>query len=185
MLDARSSFPERCMPTDTRLAELSAILLRDLDGLARQVALYPDDAAPWREIPGVPNPGGTLVLHLAGNLRHFVGATLGGTGYRRDREAEFATRGVPRAELLALVAATRREVEGALDALDPAVLPADYPLPLLGRAISTGQFLLHLAVHLGYHLGQIDTHRRAVTGDRASAASIPLTALGRPHPAES
>ena len=26
--------------------------------------------------------------------------------------------------------------------------------------LQTGEFLFHLAVHLGYHLGQIDYHRR-------------------------
>src|SRR5438045_3174932 len=35
------------------------------------------------------NSVGHLVLHLVGNLNHFVGAQLGGTGYARDREREF------------------------------------------------------------------------------------------------
>src|SRR2546430_779840 len=35
------------------------------------------------------NSVGHLILHLTGNLSHFVGAQLGGTGYQRDREREF------------------------------------------------------------------------------------------------
>ena len=28
--------------------------------------------------PGIANSGGTLALHLTGNLQHFIGAVLGG-----------------------------------------------------------------------------------------------------------
>ena len=33
---------------------------------------------------------------------------------------------------------------------------------------------MHLAVHLGYHLGQVDYHRRIVTGNHASVGTIAL-----------
>ncbi len=167
------------MPTSPIIQELSTLFLRDLDGLRREIELYPDDAAPWAEIPGLPNRGGTLALHLAGNLRHFVGAILGGSGYVRDRDLEFSARDVPRNELLDKTAAARQEVEAALASLDSGVLETDYPLPLGGRIISTRLFLIHLAVHLTFHLGQIDYHRRAATGDGTSAGVIPLSALGR------
>ncbi|HEV7667048.1 MAG TPA: DinB family protein [Thermoanaerobaculia bacterium] len=167
------------MPTNPLTQDLSTLFLRDLDGLRREIELYPDDAAPWAEIPGLPNRGGTLALHLAGNLRHFIGAILGGSGYVRDRDLEFSARDVPRSELLEKIAAARQEVEAGLAALDPAALDADYPLPLGGRTISTRQFLIHLAMHLTFHLGQIDYHRRAATGDSKSAGVIPLEALGR------
>ena len=32
----------------------------------------------WALPPGLPNSGSTLALHVAGNLRHYVGAVLGG-----------------------------------------------------------------------------------------------------------
>jgi hypothetical protein len=35
------------------------------------------------------NSVGHLVLHLTGNLNHFIGAQIGATGYVRDREREF------------------------------------------------------------------------------------------------
>lgn len=167
------------MSTDPLIQDLSTLFLRDLDGLRREIELYPDDAAPWAEIPGLPNRGGTLALHLAGNLRHYIGAILGGSDYVRDRDLEFSARDVSRAEMLEKIAAARREVEAGLAALDPGVLDQDYPLPLGGRTISTRQFLIHLAVHLTFHLGQIDYHRRAATGDATSAGVIPLSALGR------
>src|SRR5437016_423607 len=35
------------------------------------------------------NSVGHLVLHLTGNLNHYVGAKIAGTGYVRDRPREF------------------------------------------------------------------------------------------------
>lgn len=167
------------MTDDSRvLDDLAVLFLREIDALGREVALYPDDEAAWRAIPGLPNTGGTLVLHLAGNLRHFIGATLGRTGYARDRDAEFATRGVARHELHALVETARAEVASTLRELSPSVLDAPYPLPLAGHTLPTGLFLSHLLSHLAFHLGQLDYHRRASTGDAQSARPISLAALG-------
>ncbi len=76
-------------------------MLRDLDGMLAELDGYPDDASVWALPDGIANSTGTLALHLAGNLRHFVGGQLGGTGYVRDRDAEFADRGLSRDELRA------------------------------------------------------------------------------------
>ena len=162
---------------------LRRCLLRDLDSLADEIAAYPDDATVWALPAGAPNSGGTLALHLVGNLRHFVGAILGKCGYQRQREVEFSTRDLPRAELLALIATARSEVADTLATLDPAALDADYPLrlpfsaPEDGHIVPTGRFLVHLASHLAYHLGQVDYHRRLVTGDVKGVGAIGLTAL--------
>lgn len=155
------------------IEDLQRVVLRDIDTLRREIELYPDDELVWREVPGLPNSGGTLVLHLAGNLRHFFGAVLGKSGYVRDRPAEFSTRGVSRHDLVQIIAAAHTEVGEALAGLDPALLEETYPEPNWGQSIPTHLFVLHLAVHLTYHLGQIDYHRRAVTGDSASAGALP------------
>ena len=39
-------------------------------------------------------------------------------------------------------------------------LESEYPLLVFKEKTSTGYFLIHLAVHLGYHLGQVNYHRR-------------------------
>lgn len=159
------------------LSELSAVLIRDLDGLRDQVNLYPSDDVLWREVPGCPNTGGTLALHLVGNLRHYIGARLGGTGYVRDRVAEFARRGVPRKEVLDLISAARREVGETLRSLTPSSLSETYPDDVAGRRIEVGLWLMHLSTHLAYHLGQIDYHRRAVTEDETSAGTVSIRSL--------
>src|SRR4029078_9979483 len=96
------------------IPHLRRILLRDIDTLRREIELYPDDESVWREVPGLPNPGGTLVLHLVGNLRHYIGGFLGQSGYLRESPAEFSTRGTSRQELLRLIAAAHDEVDAAL-----------------------------------------------------------------------
>ena len=108
--------------------------------------------------------GGTLALHLCGNLRHFIGAVLGGSGYVRNRELEFSLRGVSRRDLLAQVAAAKSEVMAALahvgDEDDEARV---FPLEYGGAMVAVDVFLLHLLSHLAFHLGQVDYHRRAAT----------------------
>ncbi|MGL4608861.1 MAG: hypothetical protein ACRCYY_04120 [Trueperaceae bacterium] len=79
------------------LDDFKRTFLREVATLERELDLYPDEASVWKELPGLPNSAGTLFLHLAGNLQHFLGATLGQTGYVRDRDAEFASRGIARA----------------------------------------------------------------------------------------
>lgn len=161
----------------TPLESLSAVLLRDLATLGREIEAYPDDAAPWVQIPGLPNAGGTLALHLCGNLRHYVGAVLGHTTYVRDRPAEFATRDVPRHELVRLVELTRAEVKAALATIPSPMLGQTYPETLGGVTLQTGEFLLHLLSHLNYHTGQIDYHRRAATSQNAGVGAVNMREL--------
>ena len=163
------------------LAYAAAVLDRDLRALAREVAAYADERDLWRVAPGVPNSAGTLALHLAGNIQHYLGARLGGTGYVRDRPAEFAERGVPRVELLARIEAARAAVQAAAAAqVDTS---ADYPEVISDRRIVTKDYLLHLCSHFAFHLGQLDYHRRFVTGDAAGVGAVRPAELGSARPA--
>lgn len=159
------------------ITDLSKSFLRDLDTLSREVALYPDDASLWAERPGLPNTGGNLTLHLCGNVRHFIGLTLGHSGYVRNRDHEFASKQETRAELTALIAAARAEVAAALAQLPDAQMNEPFPLAVGGVTLPTGRFLLHLATHFTFHLGQIDYHRRIVSGNPQSADTLPLSAM--------
>jgi hypothetical protein len=95
-------------------AGVAAILDRDLRTLRRELEAYPDERQIWQAVPGLPNSAGTLALHLAGNLQHYIGARLGGAGYVRNRDAEFSRRDVPRAELLAEIERARTAIAAAL-----------------------------------------------------------------------
>ncbi len=160
---------------------IAGILARDLKALRREIEAYPDERQLWRTVPGLPNTGGTLALHLAGNLRHFIGARLGGDGYVRDRAAEFGRRDVPRAELLREIAAAERALD-ALGKLDDAAVAADFPDAIGGTRVANGDLLIHWAVHFAYHLGQIDYHRRVVTGRAEGVGAMAVKELATARP---
>src|SRR4030095_6457025 len=123
---------------------------------------------------------GTLAIHVAGNLRHFVGAVLGNTGYVRDRDAEFSTRGLTRAAVGEELNRAVRDVITTFDHIDPAVLDSQYPQKVAGVVLGTRRWLIHLAVHLGFHLGQAGYLRRIVTGENSSSGPVPVPALAEP-----
>lgn len=158
-------------------ADLLILLRRDLGCFIREVEAFPDDATLWRTLPGVRNSAGNLALHVAGNLRHFVGAVLGATGYGRDRDQEFAQREGSRAEVSDMLKATVRDVEVGLQGLTEGALAAPYPLPVLGHQPPTGRFLLHLATHLAFHLGQAGYLRRALTGEAGATGGMGIADL--------
>ena len=154
---------------------IAAIMSRDLRALRREIEAYRDERDLWRGAPGISNCGGTLALHLAGNIQFFVGTVLGATGYVRDRDAEFGRRDVPRTELLREIDAALAAVECGVARLSDAALSQPFPRPPGGFAVTTGDLLLHLITHLTYHLGQVDYHRRLLTGE---AGQIRAVALG-------
>ena len=136
------------------------IIDRDLSKLEDEIKLYPTEESLWTTSGAIKNPGGNLCLHLCGNLQHYIGAVLGGSGYVRNRENEFASRNIPRELLIQEINKTKTAVCSALEKLDPLVLEKDYPERVFNNAMTTGHFLIHLSAHLGYHLGQVNYHRR-------------------------
>jgi hypothetical protein len=170
--------------TVTLAADLAVIIDRDLRTLRRELEAYSDERQIWQEVRGMPNTAGTLALHLAGNLQHYLGARWAGTGYVRDRDAEFARRGVPRAEIVAEIERARSAVATALARLDAAALDADYPEIVGPSRLRTGEYLVHLSTHLAYHLGQLDVHRRVVTGSREGVGAMRPMELRSARPAE-
>src|SRR5213594_4141977 len=144
---------------------IAAILRRDLGALRREIEAYADERDIWRVAPGISNCAGTLALHLAGNIQCFVGAVLGGTGYVRDLDAAIAA------------------VERGMARLAEAGLKEPHPQPPAGFAVTTGDFLLHLVAHLTYHLGQVDYHRRLLTGQAGQIRAVSLGEIATAVPA--
>ena len=164
--------------------QVAGMLVRELTSLKAELEAYPAEADIWRVVPGISNSAGTLTLHLAGNLQHFVGAVLGGSGYVRNREAEFALRDIPRSDLLRLIDTTVAVIQSSTAALSSADLSADYPEPVAKFRLNTADFLVHLATHLAYHLGQVDFHRRIVTGNGATVGTVAPGRLRSARPVE-
>ena len=114
----------------------------------------------WKIEKGIANSAGNLCLHLVGNLNAYIGAEIGNTGYVRHRDLEFSQKNVPQNELVKMIEDTIIVVEKGLDILVEEDLEKEYPLLVFKEKTSTGYFLIHLTAHLGYHLGQINYHRR-------------------------
>lgn len=139
---------------------LTGIFERDLKKLITEINLYPDEANLWIIKEGISNSAGNLCLHLTGNLNHFIGATLGNTGYVRHRDDEFSLKNIPRQDLILNIENCILIINAALNELPEADLEKDFPLEVFGGKIKTEFMLVHLATHLSYHLGQINYHRR-------------------------
>jgi hypothetical protein len=154
-------------------AELAALYARDLQRLVQEIRAFPDTAALWATGPGVTNAAGTLALHLEGNLREYIARQLGGLAFVRDRPLEFSARDVAQGDIVSRLEAVAAQIPDVIRTLSADALDAPYPESVLGRPLSTRQFLVHVYGHLSYHLGQIDYLRRLTTG----AGAIPLATL--------
>jgi hypothetical protein len=101
------------------------------------------------------NSVGRIVVHLTGSLNHFIGSKVAGTGYVRDRPAEFADPARPPAEaLLRSFRDTVGMVTRTLRSQGEAGLTT--PVDDCGKPVRDrfGLFLVCTA-HVGNHVGQI------------------------------
>jgi hypothetical protein len=155
-------------------ADFTRSLVRELEGFKRELALFPDDETIWRTAPGITNSAANLALHLAGNLQYFIGSVLGGTGYIRNREAEFGRRSGSRDEIYRELDAAIAVARRVLPALPAETLASEFPELVMGLRFRTSTFLVHLCAHAGFHLGQAGYLRRVVTGDATSSGPVPL-----------
>ena len=159
---------------------LTTQIVRELQGFIREIEAFPSDDSVWHTRRGVTNSGGTLALHVCGNLQDFVGRVLGGTSYVRNRELEFSQREGTRASLVTELRFTIGVIEAVLPELADEVMAGNYPMQLAGKTVNTTVFLVHLAAHLAFHLGQAGYLRRMITGDNTSTSPLPLAAIAAP-----
>jgi uncharacterized damage-inducible protein DinB len=144
---------------------LNTIFKRDLLKLKEELSLYNKEENLWRVEQNISNAAGNLCLHLIGNLNTYIGAVLGNNNYVRNRPEEFLLKNIPRAVLLAEIDHTVEVIDAVLPTLTEAQLANEYPQQVFDYKMTTGYFLVHLASHLGYHLGQINYHRRLLDID--------------------
>ena len=133
-----------------------------LTKLSTEISLYADEDALWKSTSSVPNSGGNLCLHLIGNLNHFIGATLGNTGYIRHRDDEFSLKGIAIKQLKAQIESTKQVIKKTIESLNDTDFDKIYPITVFGTEMTTTYFLIHLTGHLNYHLGQLNYHRRLI-----------------------
>ncbi|MGH1385472.1 DUF1572 family protein [Kordia sp.] len=139
---------------------ITKLYSREIDRLTSEIEQYQNEASLWIVTENISNCAGNLCLHLIGNLNHFIGRHMGNTDYVRQREAEFNTKDVPKATLLAEITNVKEIVITALTNFSEEKLQEKYPIEKDGEIPSYELMLLHLLWHLSYHTGQINYHRR-------------------------
>lgn len=141
--------------------ELANLFVRDLDKVIQDLRAYEDETDLWKVQGTIKNPAGNLALHIAGNLRHFIGMMLGGSDYQRDRPYEFEASNVPLDELVKEIDLAKKDISEVLPNLSAEKLTSS--MANIPYELTVGGFLLHLYNHLGYHAGQLNYHRRMLS----------------------
>ena len=117
----------------------------------------------WSRGSEIENSVGNLMLHLAGNLRQWIVAGVGGSPYTRDRDAEFARRDpIDLEELL-------RVLRGAVDEADSVLAALTDDDLLTVRRIQAYEVtalhaVCHVVDHFAEHTGQIIWATKRMTG---------------------
>jgi len=135
---------------------------RDLDRLRNEIELFNEEKNLWATVDGVKNSAGNLCLHLVGNLNNYIGKNIGHSGYIRDRNAEFNLKNVPKEELIQQVEEAKQIVLFTIKNMSEGQLKQNHSEKVFDHEMTNEFFLIHLATHLSYHLGQINYIRRIV-----------------------
>jgi len=140
---------------------LVQLFLRDIEKLQKEIQLYSNDEIFWKTDNDIKNSAGNLAIHLIGNLNHFIGATLGKSGYIRQRDKEFNDKNIQRKLIIQQLDEIKAIIEKVILQLTDNDLFNAYPINVFkNESMTTEFFLIHLYGHLNYHLGQINYHRR-------------------------
>src|SRR5712692_2376462 len=124
-------------------------------GRVRDLASPLSDEQFWTKPFPFGNSFGHLVLHLTGNLNHYIGEQIAQTGYVRDRPREFAeTARPPKTETL-------KKFDDAIDVVLRTIRsqsPEDWSKPYTAvGSDSPDRFdiVFQCATHLDHHIGQM------------------------------
>lgn len=137
--------------------------IANLTSLKKEIDSYPDEAVLWLLTRQIRNSPANLALHICGNLKHNIGAVLGKNNFVRERDLEFSKKGATKSDLIIEIDFTAKIIEPVLDSLTDADLAKPWPGDAYGPDQAIGSVLVRIAIHLGYHLGQINYHRRLLT----------------------
>ncbi len=152
------------MKTEEEFLQFSARKLRGLNSriIACLEKLSEDQV--WLRGRENENAVGNLCLHLAGNVRQWIGHGVAGREDIRVRNLEFFARGGrSKEELKALLVETVEEAAHIMERLKPEVLMRKthiqkYDVTLLGA-------IYHVIEHFAQHTGQIIFATKAFTGE--------------------
>lgn len=135
-----------------------------LNQLRNEISQYKNESDLWKLTENISNTPANLALHLCGNLNHNIGSVIGNNGYLRNRDLEFSVKGVSREEILKTIDSTAEKVLPILDKLTTDDYTKPFPESSHGEEQSNIDAVTRVALHLAYHIGQINYHRRIIGG---------------------
>lgn len=120
-----------------------------------------DDSEIWE----TPNPStnsiGNLMLHLIGNLSHYIHRHIAGWPYHRKREKEFSDhRSYDKSVLQAKLKLCIKETVNIIKNLEKDTLTEEKIID--GNRYSRVGILIHVVQHFAYHTGQIVYWTKAI-----------------------
>ena len=86
------------------------------------------------------------------------------------------------ATILAQIEEARAAVRAAAARTTLDRLQEDFPEVVGGVRVVTGEYLIHLVSHFAFHLGQLDYHRRVVTGQTRGMDAVRAAELSTARP---
>jgi len=152
------------METERVFLEFSAGKLRQLNSRIMTCLEKLSEDQIWLRGGENENAVGNLCLHLAGNVRQWIGYGVAGREDRRQRDVEFSTRsGRSREELRAILESTVAEAAEVIEGAKPEELlrrttVQKYDLTVL-------EAIYHVVEHFAQHTGQILYATKAFTGE--------------------
>jgi len=145
------------------LAESVQRIGRAREGIHHSLEQIRDDDFWWTPVNGV-NSAGTIIQHLAGNLRQWITSGVGGAPDTRDRPAEFvAAPQAPKATVWSRLTNTLDEVTAVLTNLPPEALLETRRIQGFDRSVMSA--IYSAVTHLELHAGQIAYLARMRVGE--------------------
>ena len=114
----------------------------------------------WKICGSIKNSAGNLALHLIGGLNYLIGTNLFHTGYVRNRDAEFTTKGIEKEQLIEQLKELNSMIGKTISSLTEEQLDSSFPIFFDKENATVNYVLTQLLLHLNYHLGQINYLRR-------------------------
>lgn len=144
--------------------DFSARKLRELSSRIDTCLARLSDEQVWVRGKETENAIGNLVLHLCGNVRQWIMASIGGQPDVRERDREFAARGTAsRQALRERLQATVEEALAVIASVNAEVLAERRVIQ--GYDVSVLEAIYHVVEHFSMHTGQIIFVTKMLTGE--------------------
>lgn len=143
-------------------SDFTTILSQGIDKIISELNQYENETDIWKIDGDIKNSAGNLALHLTGSINYFIGAVMSDNGFVRNRDAEFSDKNISREQMISELIKSKTMMEEFISKQDTDFYTAIFPLQTFGENRSNHYALMIMAVHLNYHLGQINYHRRLI-----------------------